>query len=94
MYIDLFLWTQIMHKKLLKSYKKFFDERLWNGTGIVALIAIMIVAVWITQSTSGVLYTKTNILEIQSTTESHQKNVITIDGKQYHVKNFYYLGIK
>ena len=68
-----------MLKKLVKRYQKFLDERLGNGTGIVALIALMILSVGMTQQTSLASYNKTNILEIQNTTLNSEKNIVTIN---------------
>jgi hypothetical protein len=74
-----------MLKQLINTYQKFLDERLGNGTGIVALIALVILSVGITQQTTMTSYNKANVLEIQNSIQTFDKNIVTINGKKYEV---------
>jgi len=66
---------------MYKAYKKFFDEKLWNGTTVVSLIAILIVLIaWCTPHGD---YLKTNAME--STSYVQQDDTVTINGKIFKV---------
>ena len=66
-----------MLKQLIKTYQKFLEERLGNGTGIAALIALVILSVGITQQTTMTSYNKANLLEIQNSIQTFDKNIVT-----------------
>lgn len=74
-----------MLKKSLQIYQKFLDERLGNGTGTVALIALMILSVGISPQISPISYNKANVLEIKNSIQSIEKNIIAIDGRKYEI---------
>ncbi len=66
---------------MYKAYKKFFDEKLWNGTTVVSLIAVLIVA--IAGCTPNAHYLKANAME--ATTFIQQDDTVTINGKTFKV---------
>jgi hypothetical protein len=70
-----------MLKRMYKAYKKFFDEKLWNGTTVVSLIAVLIVA--IAGCTPNGSYLKANALE--ATTFVQHDDTVTINGKTFKV---------
>lgn len=66
---------------MYKAYKIFFDEKLWNGTTVVSLIAVLIVAIaWCTPNGN---YLKANAME--ATTFIQQDDTVTINGKTFKV---------
>ena len=81
MVLDFNFWKQYMLKKICKAYKKFFDEKLWNGTTVVSLIAILIVLIaWCTPNAH---YIKANALEVTSFVQ--HDDMITIGWKTFKV---------
>lgn len=70
-----------MLKRMYKAYTKFFDEKLWNGTTVVSLVAILIVAIW--SCTPNVAYLKANAME--ATTYIQHDDTVTINGKTFKV---------
>lgn len=81
MIIDLNFWKHIMLKRMYKAYKKFFDEKLWNGTAMVSLVAILIVL--IAGCTPDLHYLKANAME--ATSFIQQDDTVTINGKTFKV---------
>ncbi|MCP4523732.1 MAG: hypothetical protein GY828_05975 [Candidatus Gracilibacteria bacterium] len=69
--------------KLYRRYKIFFDEKLGNGTSIVALIALIVIAVGVCQSCSLSTHGKANLLEIN--TINQEPNIVYIDGSAYEI---------
>ena len=67
---------------MYKAYKKFFDEKLWNWTAMVSLVAILIVAIW--SCTPNAHYLKANAME--STSYVQQDDTVTINGKIFKVR--------
>lgn len=81
MKVDFNFWKQLMLKKIFKAYKRFFDEKLWNGTTVVSLIAILIVAIaWCTPNAQ---YLKANAMEATSFVQ--HDDTVTINGKIFKV---------
>ena len=70
-----------MLKRMYKAYKKFFDEKLWNGTTVVSLVAILIIAIW--SCTPDTSYLKVNAIEVTGLIQ--QDNTVTINGKIFKV---------
>jgi hypothetical protein len=70
-----------MLKKAFKAYKRFFDEKLWNGTTVVSLIAVLIIA--ITGCTPNAHYLKANAMEATSFVQ--HDDTVTINGKTFKV---------
>jgi hypothetical protein len=70
-----------MLKKIFKAYKKFFDEKLGNGTTVVSLIAVIIVL--IAGCTPNAQYLKANALEATSFVQHDDQ--VTINGKTFKV---------
>lgn len=65
---------------MYKAYKKFFDEKLWNGTVMVSIVAILIVLVaW---CTPNLHYIKANAME---TSYVQQNDTVTINGNSFKV---------
>lgn len=65
---------------MIQGYKKLMDEKIGNGTLIVSIIALLIVAMAYLMPNSS--YLKANALEAASQDESDQ--YFTIDGKTYN----------
>jgi hypothetical protein len=60
---------------------KFFDEKLWNGTTVVSLVAILIIAIW--SCTPNGTYLKANAME--ATAFIQHDDTVTINGKTFKV---------
>ena len=69
-----------MLRKMIQGYKKLMDEKIGNGTLIVSIIALLIVAMAYLIPNSS--YLKANALEAKN--ESKDEQYFTIDGKTYN----------
>lgn len=79
--VDFNFWKQHMLKKIFKAYKKFFDEKLGNGTWIVSIIALLIIVIG--SCTPNAHYLKANALEATSFVQHDDQ--VTINGKTFKV---------
>ena len=70
-----------MLRNIIRAYKKFVDEKIGNGTLVVSIIAILIVAIW--SCTPNANYLKSSAMDAQSYVQTD--DIITIWWKNYQL---------
>lgn len=70
-----------MLKRAIKSYYRFFDEKLENGTIVVLFISFLIVSIWALSPINSFAYTKTSVLDYENI--SPENSFFVINWKKY-----------
>jgi len=74
-----------MPYKIYKTYKQLLDVKLKDSTFLVAIIAFLIISVWIIVPSNSFTNWKNNILELQRKNNLEFQNIIELNGKKYKV---------
>ena len=74
-----------MPYKIYKTYKQLLDVKLKDSTFLVAIIAFLIISVWIIIPNNSFANWKNNILEIQKKNNLEFQNIIKLNWKKYKV---------